>query len=193
MRDSRIKALIWLGMTMTACGSGSDSAPRRESTGEGKVHNGAAQRPGGAALRPDSTTIVVAGPTLIVFFKSAYTAADSGGDNAEALSDLEYHLGSARPTLDSLGVTVEERYGDVIDYVVDAVTHRFKPAPDSGRQFGVDVAHERGDGDVRDDDRGAGGGGRQQLRTGVRRLDDAASAPSAHADRAGRAEPELCG
>jgi hypothetical protein len=133
MRHSRIKALIWLGMTVTACGRGTDSAPRRESTGEGKMHSGAAQRPTGAALRPDSTTIVVAGPTLIVFFKGAYTASDSGGDYAEALSDLEYHLGSARPALDSLGVTVEERYGDVINYVMDAVTHSFTPAPDSGR------------------------------------------------------------
>lgn len=49
MRNSRIKALISPGMTVTACSRRTDSAPRRESTGGGKVPSGVAQRTGGAA------------------------------------------------------------------------------------------------------------------------------------------------
>ena len=73
------------------------------------------------------------GPALIVFFRGAYRAADSGGDDAEALGDLEYHLGSARPALDSLGVDVQERYGENIDHQLDGARRHFTPAADSGR------------------------------------------------------------
>jgi hypothetical protein len=84
-------------------------------------------------VRPDSARIAVVGPTLVVFFKGAYTAADSGGDAAEALGDLQYQLGNSRPALDSLGVTVVERYGDHVEYTLDGSARRFAPDPDSGR------------------------------------------------------------
>ncbi|MFL5606606.1 MAG: hypothetical protein ACJ8AD_09190 [Gemmatimonadaceae bacterium] len=86
-----------------------------------------------SAARPDSGRIAVVGPTLVVFFAGAYAVADSGGDAAETLGDLEYHLGSARPALDSLGVAVIERYGKSVEYTLDGVVGRFEPAPDSGR------------------------------------------------------------
>ena len=83
--------------------------------------------------QPDSGTIAVTGPTIVVYFRDAYTAADSGGDDAEALGDLQYYLGTARPALDSLGVKVEERYGGRVDYTIDGARARFEPAADSAR------------------------------------------------------------
>lgn len=86
-----------------------------------------------AAARPDTSIIEVAGPTLVVFFPGAYAVADSGGDAAELLGDLQYHLGSARPAIDSLGVTIVERYGGAIDFVLDGTAQRLVPARDSAR------------------------------------------------------------
>ena len=117
---------IWLVVLAVGCSPPADRAPSHESTGTPPVS-------GGLVARPDSGRIMVTGPTLVVYFRGAYTAADSGGDNAEALGDLEYHLGSARPALDSLGVTVQERYGEHIDYELDGARSRFTPAADSGR------------------------------------------------------------
>ena len=108
------------------CSPPVDRAPIHASTGTRPVI-------GATVARPDSGRIIVAGPTLVVYFRGAYTAADSGGDNAELLGDLQYFLGSARPALDSLGVTVQERYGEHIDYELDGVRSRFTPAADSGR------------------------------------------------------------
>jgi len=94
----------------------------------------------GASNRTDSATtvaavdsgrIVVAGPTLVVFFAHPLAAIDSGGETAEVMSDLQYHLGSARPSLDSAGVTIVERYDDTVEYALDGVVHRFWPPRDS--------------------------------------------------------------
>jgi hypothetical protein len=49
-------------------------------------------------------------------------------------------LGSAPPALDSLGVTVQERYGEHADYVLDGIAGRFIPAADSGRAAYVFLA-----------------------------------------------------
>ncbi len=123
---TRHSLTTWLLVLAVGCSPAVDREPSRDSTSAPLVS-------GVPVARPDSGRILVAGPTLVVFFRSAYTAADSGGDNAEALGDLEYHLGSVRPALDSLGVTVQERYGEHIDYVLDGVRSRFVPATDSGR------------------------------------------------------------
>ncbi len=123
---TRHSLTIWLLVLAAGCSPRVDRAPSHDSTGTPPVS-------GTPGTLPDSDRIMVTGPTLIVFFRGANTAADSGGDNAEALGDLEYHLGSARPALDSLGVTVQERYGESIDYVLDGARSRFIPAADSGR------------------------------------------------------------
>lgn len=86
------------------------------------------------APRPDSALIVVTGPTLVVFYPGAYAAVDSGGDVAEEIGDQQYHLGTARPALDSLGVTVYERYGGSIEYLHrDGMRGAFTPSRDSAR------------------------------------------------------------
>ncbi len=86
------------------------------------------------ASRPDSSLIVVTGPTMVVFYPGAYAAVDSGGDVAEEIGDQQYHLGTARPALDSLGVTVYERYGGNIEYLQrDGMRGLFTPSSDSAR------------------------------------------------------------
>jgi len=117
---------IWLVVLAVGCSPPVDLAPSDGSTGTPPVRSA-------PVARPDSGRIIVAGPTLVVYFRGAYTAVDSGGDNAEVLGDLQYHLGSARPALDSLGVAVQERYGEHIDYELDDARSRFTPAADSGR------------------------------------------------------------
>jgi hypothetical protein len=120
----RLATMAMLPVAM-GCGPTADRAPGQDSTAPSEsIH---------AVAFPDSETIVVKGPTLVVFFVGAYTVADSGGENAEALGDLEYHLGSARPALDSLGVTIHERYGKDVRYQLDGRPFRFTPAADSAR------------------------------------------------------------
>jgi len=117
---------LWL-LLAAGCGPAADRAPGGDSGAR------PAARGPDTPARPDSGRIAVAGPTLVVFFPGAYAVADSGGDAAEALGDLQYHLGSARPALDSLGVAVVERYGDALEYALDGVAVRFAPAADSAR------------------------------------------------------------
>lgn len=89
---------------------------------------------GAQATRADSGLIVVTGPTVVVFYSGAHAAVDSGGDVAEEIGDQQYHLGTARPALDSLGVTVYERYGESIEYLQrDGMRGVFTPSPDSAR------------------------------------------------------------
>jgi len=115
---------IWLLVGAVGCHAPNKRRAPNDSIGQAGA---------GRAARPDSGRIAVTGPTLVVFFRGAYAVVDSGGDAAEMLNDLQYHLGSARPVLDSLEVAVYERYGDGIEYVLDGANRRFAPLPDSGR------------------------------------------------------------
>ena len=84
--------------------------------------------------RLDSSLIVVTSPTVVVFFPGAYAAVDSGGNVAEEIGDQQYHLGTARPALDSLGVAVYERHGGSIEYLQrDGMRGVFTPSRDSAR------------------------------------------------------------
>lgn len=116
----------WLWIAALACSSKVERSPDRDT-----IVKEDSSLP--TVVRPDSARITVAGPTLVIFFRGAYTAADSGGDAAEALGDLQYHLGTARPALDSLGVAIVERYGDDVEYTLDDRVRRFVPNPDSSR------------------------------------------------------------
>ena len=111
---------LCVSIVVLACRPGPERAPGGESA-EARV-----------VARPDSSRIVVTGPTLVVFFRGAYAVADSANDATEVLGDLQYHLGSARPAIDSLGVAIVERYGDYIDYEAGRTKDRFMPPADSG-------------------------------------------------------------
>jgi hypothetical protein len=123
---TRRSLAFWLVAIAVSCSPTGDRAASHDSSATPPIRDA-------RVARPDSSPITVVGPTIVVFFRDAYTAADSGDDNAEALGDLEYHLGSARPALDSLGVSVQERYGNHVDYVLNGTASRFAPAADSGR------------------------------------------------------------
>lgn len=101
---------ILVGLAVAACGE--------------KAVSGAGARPKRAEVTAlDSAWIRVAGPTLIAFHPSATNAQlEADAALAATLDDLAYHIGTAIPELERLGMAVHYVAGDTVRIRPDSVT-----------------------------------------------------------------------
>ncbi|HEU4629750.1 MAG TPA: hypothetical protein VFS08_08380 [Gemmatimonadaceae bacterium] len=87
----------------------------------------------GGPVAPDSTVVVVTGPTFVGYFPPVSEAAlETDVDLNTVLDDFGWHLSTATDSLQAQGYTVEVRFADTLYFRSEARRWHFIP-PDSAR------------------------------------------------------------